>query len=102
MKAMGERFDNVHEWLDAYFKVHGPMHRVFRHHAEGVATVRRMWGKRAAEAAKLHILRDNPSWLKMVPTPGMYKVGRLKAELDLAQQEWERTGRRPGVRRKTL
>jgi hypothetical protein len=57
-QELGEPFEQVHEWLDALFKVLGPKHRNARHHAGGVEQVRQMWGDRAARAAKIHIIRD--------------------------------------------
>lgn len=60
IKILGEPFNYVHDWLDAYAKeLHGQVrHRVIRHHLIGVEEVREMWGGRAAQAAKIHILRD--------------------------------------------
>lgn len=40
-RELGEDFKHVHEWLDALFKVLGPKHRSARHHAGGVAEVRK-------------------------------------------------------------
>ena len=57
-RELGDDFRHVHEWLDALFKVLGRKHRSVRHHAGGVALVRKMWGDRAALAAEIHILKD--------------------------------------------
>jgi DNA-binding GntR family transcriptional regulator len=54
----GEEFQDVHLWLDAFFRAYGPKHRQFRHHKEGIEEVRAKWGDRAAEAAELHITMD--------------------------------------------
>lgn len=58
LNELGERFRCVHEWLDELQPEYGPMHRVFRHHLEGVERVRARWGDLAARAAELHIRRD--------------------------------------------
>lgn len=68
-RELGEPFEQVHEWLDALFKVLRQKHRSARHHAGGVEQVRKMWGDppslrsfggtcRAARAAEIHIMRD--------------------------------------------
>lgn len=57
-RELGEPFQHVHEWLDAFFKSLGPKHRSVRHHAGGVEQVRARWGDRAARAAEIHIMRD--------------------------------------------
>lgn len=56
--ALGEPFDTVHLWLDAFFPVYGFDHRPERHHDAAVAEIRRMWGEMAARAAEIHILKD--------------------------------------------
>jgi hypothetical protein len=56
--ALGEGFAHVHAWLDEFQAEYGPGHRPFRHHAEGVARVRALWGDAAAQAAEVHIRRD--------------------------------------------
>jgi DNA-binding GntR family transcriptional regulator len=58
VRALGEPFIRVHRWLDEFMAAVGPDHRVFRHHEGGVEEVRQMWGDRAAEAARIHIIRD--------------------------------------------
>jgi DNA-binding GntR family transcriptional regulator len=56
--ALGEPFPQVHLWLDEFFPVKGPHHRVVRHHRDGVEEVRKAWGDRAAAAAEVHIKKD--------------------------------------------
>ena len=59
VKAIGEPFEEVHIWLDAFFNKSGSFaHRDERHHMAGVEEVRKMWGDKAAEAAKIHIMKD--------------------------------------------
>ena len=48
----------VHRWLDEYFVKLGEKHRDIRHHEGGIEEVRKMWGNKAAEAARLHIATD--------------------------------------------
>jgi len=55
---LGEDFPQVHNWLDALFKILGPKHRSARRHTVGVEQVRKMWRDRAAQAAEIHIRRD--------------------------------------------
>ncbi len=65
-RELGEDFKYVHEWLDELQPEYGPMHRPFRHHADGVECVRTRWGDRAARAAEIHICKDYGGKL---PTP---------------------------------
>ena len=65
-EQLGERFEQVHDWLDELQAEYGPMHRSFRHHTEGVERVRARWGDRAAQAAEIHIRKDTGG---IVPTP---------------------------------
>lgn len=58
IKALGEPYENVHRWLDAFFPVYGFDHRPERHHDEGIKEVRQIWGDGAARAAEIHILKD--------------------------------------------
>jgi len=70
IRALGEPFSHVHEWLDELQAEYGPHHRPFRHHREGVEMVRAQWGDRAAQAAELHIKAD---CLGRVPTRDEYR-----------------------------
>ena len=61
---LGNPFTRVHRWLDAFIKKYPieqfeERHRFFRHNKEGVEKIRKMWGDWAAEAARLHIARDD-------------------------------------------
>ncbi len=51
---------DVHNWLDEFAgkPPHKMRHRRFRHHEEGIAEVRRLWGDEAALAARQHIEAD--------------------------------------------
>ena len=57
---LGKGWDVVHHWLDEYAKIYWPLmvHRVHRHHREGVEEVRSKWGDEAALAAEIHIIAD--------------------------------------------
>jgi len=50
----------VHIWLDEFAKAYWPwmVHRVHRHHQEGIQEVCVKWGEEAAKAAEIHILKD--------------------------------------------
>ena len=71
LQKLGDRFEFVHRWLDAFAKDTYPLvsHRVHRHHEAGVEEVRSRWGDRAAEAARLHIVADMRAYgMDRVPT----------------------------------
>jgi len=57
-KHLGKTFNEVHEWLDFYYRTKGGLHRGERHHREAVEEVRQMWGDEAAKSAELHITLD--------------------------------------------
>ena len=60
VRKLGKPFPEVHRWLDEHFRnwLIGPNHREIRHHEGGVEKVRQMWGDEAAQAAIIHIERD--------------------------------------------
>ena len=66
LAELGEKFEQVHAWLDELQPEYGPMHRPFRHNTEGVERVRTMWGDTAARAAEIHIRKDTGG---EIPTP---------------------------------
>ena len=64
---VGDRFEQVHVWLDHYAWVpsapgseasYDPTHRQHRHHMAGILIVWDKWGKTAALAAARHVLDD--------------------------------------------
>jgi len=59
-RLFGDRFEEVHRWLDEYAGTdqYGYKHRRKRHHAAGIREVIRLFGEKAGEAAKRHILSD--------------------------------------------
>jgi hypothetical protein len=59
-KLFGERFEEVHRWLDVYAGTedYGYKHRRKRHHAEGIREVIRLFGEKAGKVAKRHIISD--------------------------------------------
>ena len=52
----GEPFEHVHRWLDEFAgkKPYGKK----RHHLEGIKEIERLYGERAALAARQHIISD--------------------------------------------
>ena len=56
----GEPFEQVHRWLDEFAgkKPYGMKHRKKRHHLAGIMEIERLYGERAALAAKQHIISD--------------------------------------------
>jgi hypothetical protein len=75
VKFLGESFDDVNRWIDEYFSQHGPTHRKFRHHREGIEEARDLFGDRAAFAAAIHILRD----CRHIPRKRDYESGYVDA-----------------------
>jgi hypothetical protein len=73
MTAFGEAFEEVHRWLDAFAGQPGVgmRHRRFRHHQAGVDEVRRLFGERAARAARQHVVSDlkEEGWTESDPFP---------------------------------
>lgn len=57
-RILGKPYKHVHRWLDE-FAGNSKMHRSIRHNSKGIEEVRKRWGKEAAEAARIHIDKDN-------------------------------------------
>jgi hypothetical protein len=60
---LGEEFEEVHRWLDEFAKKYPPplfseYHRKFRHNDAGVKEINETFGAKAADAAKIHLIRD--------------------------------------------
>jgi len=75
LKWLGANFTEVHKWLDEFFPTDGANHRKFRHHEEGVREAGRLFGQRAVDAARIHILRD----CRNIPRADDYSQGRVDA-----------------------
>lgn len=60
MDLLGNEFEAIHRWLDGEAYRYWPWmgHRVWRHHAEAVETIREFLGEEAAIAAEIHIKAD--------------------------------------------
>ena len=74
IEKFGESFEEVHLWLDEFFKDKGPSHRDIRHHENGVEEVRKKWGDKAADVAIDHIKADCKG---VVPTMEQIKLWLL-------------------------
>ena len=74
-KWLGSRFTEVHKWLDEFFPTSGSSHRKFRHHEEGIREAAKLFGESAADAARVHILRD----CRNIPGADDYVQGRVDA-----------------------
>jgi len=59
-EQLGKDWVVVHQWLDELASIYwtSKLHRLYRHHKEGVEEVRQKWGDEAATAAEIHILKD--------------------------------------------
>ena len=59
---LGETYEHVHKYLDQHAWLadgsFDPMHRDVLHNEEGIETIKQMWGRGAAHAARLHIVSD--------------------------------------------
>ena len=60
MKIFGEKFEEVHLWLDEFAgsEEYGYRHRKKRHHEKGIEEAIRLFGERAGDAARQHIISD--------------------------------------------
>ena len=61
LEKLGKDWNEVHAWLDGLACIKGQLnlnHRRWRHHDEGIEEIREMYGDEAAEAARIHIVRD--------------------------------------------
>jgi len=57
-EEFGKDWCVVHRWLDEFAKNDLANHRRARHHAEGIAEVRKLWGEEAELAAIMHVTDD--------------------------------------------
>jgi hypothetical protein len=82
-RRFGNRFEDVHRWLDELQPTLGPEHRKVRHNESGVQYCLGRWGVAAACAAQAHIDLDENSHKK---------VGALWVPIDseVTQQNQER------------
>lgn len=74
-RFLGDRCEPVNIWIDEYFRTHGPYHRKFRHHWEGVREAGAKFGQVGYDAAVVHILRD----CRNIPYRDDYDSGRVDA-----------------------
>lgn len=60
-ERLGKEYKHVHRYLDQYAKDYNgsKLHRHKLHNREGIRQVEERWGSEAAEAARIHIERDN-------------------------------------------
>jgi len=60
LKMFGGMYEAVHLWLDEYAgsAEYGYRHRKKRHHEAGIRQVTALFGKKAGDAARQHIIAD--------------------------------------------
>lgn len=60
MEAFGGPFSEVHRWLDGFAgsAEYGYKHRRKRHHAKGIQQAIELFGEKAGEVARQHIITD--------------------------------------------
>lgn len=68
LQILGNEYKEIHEWLDEYTKKWNPFiylerHRKYRHHSSAIEYIEKKYGYYAAQAAKLHIIRDNAMYV---------------------------------------
>jgi len=62
-RIIREPFNEVHQWLDHYagmftIRPYLGYHRFFRHNKRGLIYIKNRWGALAADAGKIHLIRD--------------------------------------------
>jgi hypothetical protein len=77
---LGDSFIEVHQWLDEFSKIYFPLkiHRIHRHHKEGIEQIRKMYGEKASKAAMIHILSDEGEILNEKEIRKKYKMTAKK------------------------
>jgi hypothetical protein len=71
-RLFGEPFEEVHHWLDELmWKGLGARHRRKRHHQAGIRQAVALFGEKAGEAARQHIISDlkEEGWSEADPFP---------------------------------
>ncbi len=60
IQKLGSPFPEVNRWIDEYFGTpeYGVHHRKVRHHEAGINEAIKLFGAKAGEAARLHIIAD--------------------------------------------
>ncbi len=58
LEKFGERFEEIHRFLDQYFADFGIWHRRIFHHTEGIKLIVEKFGQEARKAAEQHIIDD--------------------------------------------
>ena len=62
-RILKEPYEEVHKWLDYYahmftIRPYLGYHRFFRHNKRGLIYIKNRWGVLAADAGKIHLIRD--------------------------------------------
>ncbi|MFC1453697.1 DUF6915 family protein [Verrucomicrobiota bacterium] len=57
-EKLGKDWAMIHRWLDEFAKQDLMNHRRVRHHAEGIAEIKELWGEEAEAAAIMHVIDD--------------------------------------------
>lgn len=75
-RILREPFVEVHRWLDYYASIftirpYLGYHRFFRHNKRGLIYIKNRWGDLAADAGKIHLIRD---YEDMILTKAMFDV----------------------------
>jgi len=89
VKELGEPFEEVNRWLDELFEFVGSDHRDIRHNEFGVEKCRNMWGDRAAQAAEIHIGRDEHGIVPKIDTAFMLRLAFKPHIAEAFRKEYE-------------
>ncbi|MCG6537124.1 MAG: hypothetical protein L7F78_21050 [Syntrophales bacterium LBB04] len=73
LRLFGEEFEDVHRWLDEFAgsQEYGFRHRHKRHHLGGINRAAKLFGEKAALAARQHVISDlqEEGWTEADPFP---------------------------------
>ena len=62
LEILGQPFSEIHQFMDQFFpRYRDYSHRVILHHLQGVALVKKRFGRAAGQAALLHLKDDCPN-----------------------------------------
>ena len=73
IRLFGQPFEEVHRWLDQFQGTpeYGMRHRRVRHHEAGIQDAMKLFGEKADQVARQHIISDlkEEGWMEQDPFP---------------------------------
>ncbi|WP_034628044.1 DUF6915 family protein [Desulfocurvibacter africanus] len=86
--ALGSDWAELHRWLDQYADEYCGWHRIILHHAQGIELAVEIFGERAREAVRMHVMDDFegriPKGFKDMPWPSQ---PHLRREIETRLQD---------------